>query len=106
MISLFGGLEEVDNAFEFTLNPQAKEIPRDELLQWEKELIGVYISKHPLANLTDLFKKGRVTHTTAEITEEMDKQKVGLGGAIRDARPIPKTKANTQRVIHLESMYC
>src|SRR6266446_5774595 len=105
MISLFGGLEEVDNAFEFTLNPQAKEIPRDELLQWEKELIGVYISKHPLANLTDLFKKGRVTHTTAEITEELDKQKVVLGGAIRDARRITTKKGDTMCVVQLEDMY-
>jgi DNA polymerase-3 subunit alpha len=104
MISLFGGLEEVDNAFEFTLNPQAKEIPRDELLQWEKELIGVYISKHPLANLTDLFK-GRVTHTTAEITEELDKQKVVLGGAIRDARRITTKKGDTMCVVQLEDMY-
>src|SRR5260221_11000457 len=106
MISLFGGLEEGDNAFEFTLNPQAKEIPRDELLQWEKELIGVYISKHPLANLTDLFKKGRVTHTTAEITEELDKQKVVLGGAIRDARRITMKKGDTMCVVQIEDMYC
>ncbi len=104
MISLFGGLEEVDNAFEFTLNPQAKEIPRDELLHWEKELIGVYISKHPLANLSDLFK-GRVTHTTAEVTEELDKQKVVVGGAIRDARRITTKKGDTMCVVQLEDMY-
>src|SRR5260370_2861182 len=74
-------------------------------MQWEKELIGVYISKHPLANLTDLFKKGRVTHTTGEISEELDKQKVVLGGAIRDARRITAKKGDTMCVVQLEDMY-
>ncbi len=104
MVSLFGEIEEVENAFEFALNPRAEEIPRNQLLQWEKDLVGVYISKHPLAYLTDLLKE-RVTHTTAQITEELDKQKVVLGGTIREARRITTKKGDTMCVVQLEDMY-
>src|SRR2546421_1491401 len=104
MVSLFGDMEEVQNAFEFTLNPHAKAIDRNQLLQWEKELIGLYISKHPLAYLSDLLKE-RTTHTTAEITEELDKQKVVLGGTVTEARRITTKKGDTMCVVQLEDMY-
>ncbi|HLX59328.1 MAG TPA: DNA polymerase III subunit alpha [Ktedonobacteraceae bacterium] len=104
MVSLFGDMEEVQNAFEFTLNHNAKEIDRNQLLQWEKELIGLYIAKHPLAYLSDLLKE-QVTHTTAEITEELDKQKVVLGGTITEARRITTKKGDTMCVVKLEDMY-
>ena len=74
------------------------------MLSWERELIGVYISKHPLSYISDLFKD-RVTHTTAEITEELDKQKVVLGGTIKDARRITTKKGDTMCVVQLEDMY-
>jgi len=104
MMSLFGEMAEVENAFEFALNQKAKEISRKQLLAWEKELIGLYISKHPLSYLSDLFKE-QVTHTTAAITEELDKQKVVLGGAIKEARRITTKKGDTMCVVQLEDMY-
>src|SRR5256714_5465461 len=104
MVSLFGDMEEGQNAFEFTLNPHAKAIDRNQLLQLEKELIGLYISKHPLAYLSDLLNE-RTTHTTAEITEELDKQKVVLGGTVTDARRITTKKGDTMCVVQLEDMY-
>src|SRR2546427_4721855 len=66
LMSLFGDMEETESAFEFALKSDVDEISRKQLLAWEKELIGVYISKHPLTYLRDLLKD-RVTQTTAEI---------------------------------------
>jgi DNA polymerase-3 subunit alpha len=74
------------------------------LLAWEKELIGVYTSKHPLSYLSDLFED-RVTHTTAEITEELDKQKVVLAGTIKEPRRITTKKGDTMCVLQLEDVY-
>ena len=102
--SLFGDMEEVQDAFEFALNPNSKEIDRNQLLQWEKELVGVYISKHPLAYLSDLLKQ-RTTHTTTQITEELDRQKVALSGMITEARRITTKKGDTMCVVQLEDMY-
>jgi DNA polymerase III subunit alpha len=103
MVSLFGEIEEITNAFEFTLNPNAEEISRKQLLAWEKELIGVYISKHPLTYVNDLLKE-RVTHQTIQITEELDRQKVVVGGTITDARRITTKKGDTMCVVQLEDM--
>ena len=103
MVSLFGDMEEITNAFEFTLNQNAEEISRKQLLAWEKELIGVYISKHPLTYVSDLLK-GRITHQTAQITEELDRQKVTVGGTITDARRITTKKGDTMCIVQLEDM--
>ncbi len=102
MISLFG--EEADHAITFTLKQEADELSRKQLLQWEKELIGVYISKHPLAYLGDLFTV-HITHTTADISEELDKQKVVIGGTIKEARRITTKKGDAMCVVQLEDMY-
>src|SRR5438132_1120747 len=91
IMSLFGEMEEISSALEFALNEQAEEIPRKQLLAWEKELIGVYVSKHPLAYLAAVLKE-RATHNTARITEELDRQKVALGGMITEARRITTKK--------------
>jgi DNA polymerase-3 subunit alpha len=104
ILSLFGEIEEVSSALEFALNEHAEEIPRKQLLAWEKELIGVYVSKHPLAYLIDVLKE-RVTHNTAQITEELDRQKVTLGGMITEARRITTKKGDTMCVVKLEDMY-
>src|SRR5512139_1367397 len=41
-----------------------------EILEWEKELVGVYVSSHPLQRMTvDLMNV--ITNTTVEITEEV-----------------------------------
>jgi DNA polymerase-3 subunit alpha len=104
MMSLFGDLVETSNAMQFTLNTNAPEISRKQLLEWEKELIGVYVSRHPLAYLADVFKE-QVKHTTADISEDMDKQKVVIGGTIKEARRITTKKGDTMCVIQLEDMY-
>lgn len=104
MAHLFGGMEETVSAFEFTLRTDAQELSRKDMLNWEKELIGVYISKHPLAYLSDLLKE-KVTHTTTEITEEHEKQKVALGGTIKEARRITTKKGDTMCVVQLEDMF-
>ncbi len=104
MVSLFGDMQEIKSAIEFALNIKALEISRKQLLAWEKELIGVYISKHPLTYLSDLFAE-RVTHTTAEVNEELDKHKVIMAGTITEARRITTKKGDTMCVVKLEDMF-
>jgi DNA polymerase-3 subunit alpha len=104
LISLFGDLEEVSNAIEFQLATHVQEIPRKELLAWEKELLGLYISKHPLSYLIEALKD-RVKHNTAMIGEELSKQKVTLGGMITEARRITTKKGDTMCVARLEDMH-
>jgi len=104
LVSLFGEIEDTEGAFDFTLKADVEEISRKDLLGWEKELIGVYISKHPLAYLSEVFSE-HVTHNTAEVTEELDKHRVVIGGTITEARRITTKKGDTMCVVRLEDMY-
>jgi len=104
LMSLFGDMEEVSNAIEFQLSSTAKEISRNDLLGWEKELLGLYISKHPLAYLVEALKS-RVKYTTAQIGEEHARQKVTLGGMITEARRITTKKGDTMCMARLEDMH-
>ena len=53
-MSLFGESTGVQLAAEEALLPplsETQEVPRREILAWEKELVGVYISEHPLSSV-------------------------------------------------------
>ncbi len=104
LMSLFGEMEDASSAIEFRLKTDAEELDRNQLLQWEKELIGVYISKHPLAYLGDLLK-AKTTHTTAQINEELERKEVTLGGTITEVRRLTTRKGDTMCVVQLEDMY-
>ncbi|MFO8101374.1 MAG: DNA polymerase III subunit alpha [Dehalococcoidia bacterium] len=61
------------------------EIPESEALGWEKELLGVYISAHPLVSATrDLGDK--ITAFCGQINEEMNGQEVTVVGTITSLR--------------------
>ncbi|MEJ7754798.1 MAG: DNA polymerase III subunit alpha, partial [Candidatus Limnocylindrales bacterium] len=64
-----------------------EEIPKRERLRWEKELIGLYLSEHPLGDLTEQLPD-YVTAYTGELTEEADQEKVTLGGIITSSRRV------------------
>jgi DNA polymerase-3 subunit alpha len=105
MMSLFG--EEsmaTESAFSFTLNANAAEISRKQLLEWERDLLGIYLSNHPLSYLGYLFKD-RVTHSLSDITEAMDRQKVVVGGTLKEVRQITTKKGDTMCVVQLEDMF-
>jgi DNA polymerase-3 subunit alpha len=103
LLSLFGEMEATESAFEFVLKTDVEEISRKQLLAWEKELIGVYTSKHPLAYLNDAVKD-RVTHRIGMINEEFAKQKVTLCGMITEARRLTTKKGDMMCIVKLEDM--
>jgi DNA polymerase-3 subunit alpha len=103
MMSLFGDIDETNTLLAFRLS-EAKEIPRKQLLDWEKELIGVYISPHPLTFLSHLFD-GRVTRSTTELVEqgaEVSKETVTLGGVITTVRTFTTKKGDPMCSFQLE----
>ena len=64
--SLFGGMETPVAAL--TLSP-APEMPQTEKLKWEKELLGLYVSGHPLERIADKIEKSG--SSIKKIREEM-----------------------------------
>jgi DNA polymerase-3 subunit alpha len=99
--SLFSGSAS-DASDDFT--PQeAPEQPRQQLLAWEKELLGLYLSAHPLAHVAGLLKKRITTYTTL-LNEEWAGQRVTLGGRVTEVRRIMTKRGDAMAAVQLEDM--
>jgi DNA polymerase-3 subunit alpha len=84
-VSLFGGVTTV-KAPEFKMQP-AKEATQAEKLLWEKELLGLYISGHPLDRLRDKLEKRTVN--IKKIKEEFGNgMAVTIAGIIESVRQV------------------
>lgn len=80
-----------------------EEIPRRERLRWEKELIGLYLSEHPLGDMADQLPE-YVTAYTGDLAEEADQAKVTLGGIIQGVRRVVTRAGSTMAVATLEDL--
>lgn len=84
-ISLFGGKAEVDMP-EFKMR-DAAEATQTEKLLWEKELLGLYISGHPLDRIRDKLISRNMN--IKKIQEEIGNGiPVTIGGIIESIRPV------------------
>ncbi|WIG61858.1 MAG: DNA polymerase III alpha subunit [Ktedonobacterales bacterium] len=99
--SLFGGMTDAGED-DFTL-PDAPEYPRQQLLDWEKELLNLYLSAHPLAHVANLLKR-RVTTYTALLNEEWAGQRVTLGGRVTSVRRTMTKRGEAMAFVQLEDM--
>jgi DNA polymerase-3 subunit alpha len=78
--SLFGALEEKSAPMPETIS-NLPEWPQHELLAHEKELLGFYISGHPLTPLVPLLEKYSLTNT-AKLAELPNRSQTRIGGMI------------------------
>ena len=80
-----------------------EEIPKRERLRWEKELIGLYLSDHPLSEI----EKELPDYATAlvvDLAEEADQTKVTLGGIVAGSRRVITRAGSTMLVATLEDL--
>ncbi len=66
--------------------PKLREPDRKELLAWEKELIGLYVSAHPLTPYMDAISQN-ITHTSGQLKDTKSKDKVKVAGMVSKLRP-------------------
>ena len=79
--SLFGALEEKSSAAVPESIANLPEWPQHELLAHEKELLGFYVTGHPLTPLAPLLKKFSL-HNTAQLASVPNRSMTRLGGMI------------------------
>ncbi|MFZ5808307.1 MAG: DNA polymerase III subunit alpha [Chloroflexota bacterium] len=60
-------------------------VSKKEMLNWEKELIGLYVSDHPLNPVMDVLSH-TVTHFSAQLSEAAPDEKVRVAGIITRIR--------------------
>ena len=78
-MSLFGTHTGVSETI--TLPRVTAEISRRELLNWERELIGLYVSDHPLSPVINELTQA-VTHFSAQLSEVAANERVRVAGMI------------------------
>jgi hypothetical protein len=79
------------------------EISRRERLRWEKELLGLYLTEHPLGDIADQLPDF-VTAYTGDLAEESDQARVTLGGIIQGTRRVITRAGSTMLVAQLEDL--
>jgi len=76
--------------------------PRDQLL-WERELLGLYLSQHPLSMFANFL--GEQTHPIGELKPEHDGRAVVIGGAIIDMREITTKNDQKMAFVKIEDQF-
>ncbi len=78
--SLFGMLDEGSASIPKITLIEADAVPKKQRLSWEKTLLGLYISDHPLRGYQDYFKK--FSTPIRELSTEHVNKKITVGGII------------------------
>ncbi|MCH5267626.1 MAG: DNA polymerase III subunit alpha [Lachnospiraceae bacterium] len=114
-VSLFDlGDEELSQEKQYPL-PPVEEFPKEELLAYEKEVLGIYISGHPLEEYVSLIKKNCTCFSSDFLVEEdseedteakvKDGERVVVGGILEN-KTVKTTKNNTMMAfITIEDLY-
>lgn len=81
-MSFFGSIEGVEEEIKL---PETGALDQREQSEWERELLGLYVSNHPLTPYLPLLKR-QVTHFSGQLAEAGDKEKVTIAGMITRMR--------------------
>jgi DNA polymerase-3 subunit alpha len=78
-------------------------VPKRTMLDWEKELLGLYVSDHPLsAYLEEL--QNVVTHYSAELTEAANGLHVKVAGMVVHVRPFQTRRGKAMAFATIEDL--
>ena len=101
--SLFDLGAEDAAAFERPL-PQTTEVPVRERLRWEKELLGLYLSEHPMGEVAEQVGQ-YVTAYSADLKDEsLDGQRIVVAGIVTGFRTVITKSKSTMGVATIEDL--
>ena len=90
---LFGMMGDAGSIPEPVIQPSPTQVSEKDQLLWERDLMGLYLSAHPLDKYDTYFEEQ--THPFSLVTPENDGKQVIVGGIITGIRTI-LTKSNTK----------
>ncbi len=90
---LFGAMGDAGVVPEPEIKPAPTKFPEKDRLLWERDLMGLYISSHPLDRYETYFEEQ--THSYDLVKAENDGKQLSIGGIISAVRLIT-TKSNTR----------
>jgi DNA polymerase III subunit alpha len=84
--------------------PNAPEVPTRERLRWEKELLGLYLSDHPLGEVAEQIGRFANAYSGELKDESLDGQRVVVGGVVTAVRSVVTKTKSTMAVATLEDL--
>jgi hypothetical protein len=84
--------------------PPTPETPVRERLRWEKELLGLYLSDHPMGEVADRVGQFVTAYSGDLKDESLDGQRVVLGGIVTGQRTVITKAKSTMAVVTLEDL--
>ncbi len=98
---LFGMMGEAGKIPEVEIKPAPTQFPEKEQLLWERDLMGLYLSAHPLDKYDTYFEEQ--THPYSLITAENNNKVVTIGGIITNIRTILTKKGDKMAFVKMEN---
>ncbi len=98
---LFGALGDAGAVPEPEIKPAPSKYPEKEQLLWERDLMGLYISSHPLDRYETYFEEQ--THGYDLVTAENDGKQLVIGGIISAVRTILTKSGTRMAFVKLEN---
>ena len=98
---LFGMMGDAGAVPEVEIKPAPVQHPEKEQLLWERDLMGLYLSAHPLDKYDTYFEEQ--THPMSLITAENDGKTVVVGGIITAVRTILTKKGDKMAFVKIEN---
>jgi DNA polymerase-3 subunit alpha len=89
-LSIFGSVAGVEEDIRL---PAGLQLDRREQLAWEKELIGLYISDHPITPFLPLIQQ-RITHLSSQLGEAANREKAIVAGLVTKMRTLTTKNGN------------
>jgi DNA polymerase III alpha subunit len=84
--------------------PATPETPVRERLRWEKELLGLYLSDHPMGEVAERVGNYVTAYSGDLRDESLDGQRVVLGGIVTGVRSVMTKARATMAVVTLEDL--
>ncbi len=98
---LFGMMGEAGKVPEVEIKPAPTQFSEKEQLLWERDLMGLYLSAHPLDKYDVYFSEQ--THPMELITPENNNKVVTIGGIITNVRTILTKKGDKMAFVKIEN---
>src|SRR5690349_13699602 len=84
--------------------PQATEVPVRERLRWEKELLGLYLSEHPMGEVAEQVNAFVTAYSGDLRDESLDGQRVVVGGIVAGSRTVITKSQSTMAIVTMEDL--
>ncbi len=100
---LFGSLEEGAVSMpQLSLEAAPDQFPKREQLKWERELLGLYLSEHPLKSYETFLSEQTIPLDS--LLPEHDGKPVTIGGIVQDVREIMTKKGQKMAFVKLADL--